>query len=100
MEKRVPHYPLSVLQARIQEVGIDALTRTAYVNARLMGMDTTAILATLQSMRSDMFFKSMTTHTDHRIWQDVYHVTCPSGKIAYVKLTLRAHAVVIQFKEK
>jgi motility quorum-sensing regulator/GCU-specific mRNA interferase toxin len=42
----------------------------------------------------------MTTHNDHTLWQDVYHAPCPNGQIAYVKVTLRAGAVVIQFKEK
>jgi motility quorum-sensing regulator / GCU-specific mRNA interferase toxin len=57
-------------------------------------------LVTLQGMRANMFFKSMTTHTDHRVWQDVYHVVCANGKMAYVKMTLQANTVVIQFKEK
>jgi motility quorum-sensing regulator/GCU-specific mRNA interferase toxin len=47
-----------------------------------------------------MFFKSMTTNNDHRVWQDVYYATCPNGKTAYIKLTLQTGAVVIQFKEK
>lgn len=38
-------------------------------------------------------------HTDHRVWQDVYHVPCSAG-LAYVKVTLQLGAVVIQFKEK
>jgi motility quorum-sensing regulator/GCU-specific mRNA interferase toxin len=46
-----------------------------------------------------MLFKSMTTNRDHRVWQDVYHAPCPNGKTAYIKLTIQAGAVVIQFKE-
>jgi len=46
-----------------------------------------------------MFYKSMTTYADHRVWQDVYHAPCPNGKMAYIKLTLQDGAVVIQFKE-
>ncbi|MCF8208508.1 MAG: type II toxin-antitoxin system MqsR family toxin [Rhodoferax sp.] len=34
------------------------------------------------------------------VWQDVYHAPCPNGKSAYIKLTLQAGAVVIQFKER
>ena len=45
-------------------------------------------------------YKSMTTHADHRVWQDVYHAHCPNGKTAYIKVTLRDGTVVIQFKEK
>jgi len=48
-----------------------------------------------------MFYKSMTTHANNRVWQDVYHAPCGNGKAAYVKLTLTAGGkVVIQFKEK
>jgi motility quorum-sensing regulator/GCU-specific mRNA interferase toxin len=41
----------------------------------------------------------MTTHADHRIWQDVYHAICPNGRSAYIKITQREGVVVIQFKE-
>ncbi len=48
-----------------------------------------------------MFFKSMTTLTDHRTWQDVYHVPV-DGLILYVKF--QADVVtefrVMSFKEK
>ncbi len=47
-----------------------------------------------------MLYKSMTTHADHRVWQDVYHAPCPNGKTAHIKVTLRDGTVVIQFKEK
>ncbi|MGW8160341.1 MAG: type II toxin-antitoxin system MqsR family toxin [Desulfoprunum sp.] len=47
-----------------------------------------------------MFYKSMTTIHDATLWQDVYHAPCPNGKTAYIKVTLREGAVVIQFKEK
>ena len=46
------------------------------------------------------FYKSMTTYGDHRIWQDVYHAATPVKKDAYIKITLRDAAPVIQFKEK
>jgi len=46
------------------------------------------------------FYKSMTTYADHRVWQDVYHAATPIRKDAYIKITLRAAALVIQFKEK
>ncbi|WP_424255261.1 type II toxin-antitoxin system MqsR family toxin [Desulfoprunum sp.] len=44
-----------------------------------------------------MFYKSMTTIHDATLWQDVYHAPCPNGKTAYIKVTLREGAVVIQF---
>jgi motility quorum-sensing regulator/GCU-specific mRNA interferase toxin len=52
-------------------------------------------------MRRADFCKSMTTHAASRVWQDVYHAAVPSGKVAYVKVTLREDgSVVIQFKER
>ena len=44
-------------------------------------------------------YKSMTTHADHTIWQDVYHAPTRGGE-AYIKVTLRDNAPVIQFKER
>jgi len=46
------------------------------------------------------FYKSMTTYANHRIWQDVYYAPTPVDKEAYIKVTMRATAPVIQFKEK
>jgi motility quorum-sensing regulator / GCU-specific mRNA interferase toxin len=42
----------------------------------------------------------MTTYADHRVWQDVYHSTTPVRKDAYIKITFRNAAPVIQFKEQ
>ena len=47
----------------------------------------------------DMLFKSMSTYTDSHVWRDVYPAICPNGKTAYIKITLRPGAMVIQFKE-
>ena len=33
------------------------------------------------------FYKSMTTHDDHRVWQDVYRPMTSAGKV-YLKLTV------------
>ncbi len=49
---------------------------------------------------SSHFYKSMTSHSDHTIWQDVYHV--PHGDIVlYLKFTVDAEGhIVISLKEK
>jgi motility quorum-sensing regulator/GCU-specific mRNA interferase toxin len=66
-----------------------------------MGLSEAEALQVLLSLRKTMLYKSMTTHADHRVWQDVYHAPTPIGKIAYIKLTLRSDdTVVIQFKER
>jgi motility quorum-sensing regulator/GCU-specific mRNA interferase toxin len=100
MEKRIPHYPLAVIQARVAEQGIMAFTATALFNAAAMGLSEEQILRVLASLSRTMFYKSMTTHADSSVWQDVYHAPIPNGKVAYIKLTLQQGALVIQFKEK
>lgn len=100
MEKRKAHHDLEAIKCIVREMGMDAFTRTAQENARLMGLNAQAALEVVLGLRSAMLFKSMTTHADNTLWQDVYHAPCDNGKTAYIKLTRRAGAVVIQFKEK
>lgn len=49
-----------------------------------------------------MFYKSMTTHADHRVWQDVYHVPVENGQTVYVKFQANVvtEFTVMSFKEK
>lgn len=44
------------------------------------------------------FYKSMTTHADHTIWQDVYRPHTPAGDV-YLKLTVVDDVLVVSFKE-
>lgn len=44
------------------------------------------------------FYKSMTTHSDHRIWQDVYRTQTQVGEI-YLKLTVIDEVLIVSFKE-
>jgi len=60
----------------------------------------TTPLAVIAALSRRAFYKSMTSYADHRIWQDVYHAATPVRRVAYIKITLRDMAPVIQFKEK
>ncbi len=100
MEKNSAHYPLDEIKALVLERGLNAFTQSASDNARLMGLDRMAAVSVVLNLQRPMLFKSMTTHSDHRLWQDVYHAPCPNGKTAYIKVTIQAGATVIQFKEK
>jgi motility quorum-sensing regulator/GCU-specific mRNA interferase toxin len=82
------------------EQGIMVFTATALFNAAAMGLSEEQALLVLASLARAMFYKSMTTHADNSVWQDVYHAPTPNGKVAYIKLTLQQGTVVIQFKEK
>jgi motility quorum-sensing regulator/GCU-specific mRNA interferase toxin len=56
-------------------------------------------LAVIASLSRREFYKSMTTYADHRVWRDVCHAPTPVRTIAYIKISLRDTAPVIQFKE-
>ncbi|MDZ4078487.1 type II toxin-antitoxin system MqsR family toxin [Hydrocarboniphaga sp.] len=99
MEKKVPHYKLVLVQAEVRQRGVDAFTRMALDGGRDMGLDFEQMVMAVCELSSKQFFKSMTTLADHTVWQDVYHAPTPAG-VAYVKLTMRDGAVVIQFKRK
>jgi motility quorum-sensing regulator/GCU-specific mRNA interferase toxin len=100
LEKRAPHYDLPSIQIVAARLGAAAFTKTALDGGRRLGLTTVEMLTVIASLSRRNFYKSMTTYADHRIWQDVYHAVTPVRKEAYIKITLRDEAPVIQFKEK
>ena len=100
MEKPTPHYDLAMVQAQVARLGPAAFTKTALDGGRDMGLTTREMLAVIAALTRRNFHKSMTTYANHRIWQDVYYAPTPVDKEAYIKVTMRATAPVIQFKEK
>ncbi len=101
MEKRKPHYDLAAVQTAVRLRGADAFTATALIGAQAMGLDAAQAIDFVCTMRRADFYKSMTTHAASQIWQDVYHAEVPTGKVAYIKVTLREDgSIVIQFKER
>jgi len=100
VEKQIPQYDLSQVQRAVDRLGAAAFTKTALDGGREMGLTTDEMLAVIANLTRRNFYKSMTTYADHRIWQDVYHAATPVGKEAYIKITMRDLAPVIQFKEK
>lgn len=100
MEKRKAHYDLTQVQAEVARLGAAAFTKTALDGGRAMGLTSAEMLAVIASLTRRDFYKAMTSFADHRVWQDVYHAPTPVRKDAYIKITLRDNAPVIQFKEK
>lgn len=100
MEKRTPHHDLAEIKSAVAKLGKQAFTKTALFNSLAMGLSGDEALGVVLTLTRGMFYKSMTTIVDHAVWQDVYHAPCPNGLTAYVKVTMREGAVVIQFKEK
>jgi motility quorum-sensing regulator/GCU-specific mRNA interferase toxin len=100
MEKQTAHYDLAAIKVKIMSDGIFTFTALARKGVDALGLSEAEAVGVLLSLQRGQLFKSMTTHADHRVWQDVYHAPCPNGKTAYIKLTLQDGALVIQFKEK
>lgn len=100
MEKRKPHYELSLIQAQVEKLGVVSFTKSALDGGRDMGLTSDEMLAVIASLVRRHFYKSMTTYSDHQVWQDVYVAPTPVRKDAYIKVTLRDTTPVVQFKEK
>ena len=99
MEKGVPHSKLSVVKALIEANRVSA-TASAFSGARDLGInDLAGMCAVVMSLTAAHFYKSMTTHADHHIWQDVYHARVTSGIDVYVKLTVIDDVLIVSFKE-
>lgn len=101
MEKKRSHYSLQEIQKVVDLRKASAFTATALIGAAELGLSPDEAVNVVLVLRQTDFYKSMTTHADHRIWQDVYHAKLKSRLTAYIKVTLRENGiVVIQFKEK
>ena len=100
MEKKRAHYDLAAVHEAVARLGIRAFSRLALKGGLEMGLSIEDMLETVASLAPKMLHKSMTTYADHTIWQDVYHARTPNNRTAYVKLTMRNAAPVVQFKEK
>ncbi|MBB4843021.1 motility quorum-sensing regulator/GCU-specific mRNA interferase toxin [Paucibacter oligotrophus] len=97
MEKRSPHCKLSVVKALV-EAGRVRTTHGARLGAAELGFDFPGLLAVVMALSSQDFYKSMTTHADHTIWQDVYRPRTQLGDV-YLKLTVVDDVLIVSFKE-
>ncbi|CAN7601882.1 type II toxin-antitoxin system MqsR family toxin [Caballeronia sp. LjRoot34] len=96
-EKGVPHCKLSLIIALI-EAGKVRSTLSALAGGAALGFDFEGVIGVVKALVSTDFYKSMTTHADHRVWQDVYQPTTPAGPV-YLKLTVIDDVLVVSFKE-
>ena len=101
MEKRRPSYDLDAIKLAIGALDKLAMTVSALRDASSLGFDRAAIVETIQGIDRRMFFKSMTTFADPRVWQDVYHVPA-RGLTLYIKFQgdIVTEFKVVSFKEK
>ncbi|MFT4179543.1 MAG: type II toxin-antitoxin system MqsR family toxin [Thermomonas sp.] len=99
MEKRTPHCRLSRVKA-LAAAGMVRATKRAASNAREMGVkDNAGLCAVVMGLTARDFYKSMTTHIDYRVWQDVYHARTVDGVAVYLKLTVIDDVLIVSFKE-
>ena len=97
MEKRAPHYKLAVVKVLV-EAGKVRTTNAARLGAAALGLGFPEMLDVVMALTTADFHKSMTTHSDHTIWQDVYRPSTSVGEV-YLKLTVIDDALIVSFKE-
>ncbi|OWT57622.1 type II toxin-antitoxin system MqsR family toxin [Candidimonas nitroreducens] len=97
MEKHTPHCKLPVVRALVKAGKIKA-TFSALSGGAALGLDFSNMVDIVMSLTSRDFHKSMTTHADHRIWQDVYRPLTIAGSV-YLKLTVIDDVLIVSFKD-
>lgn len=99
MEKSTPHCKLATVKELIASGRVRA-TASAYDGAWEIGIhDLAGMCEVVLSLESTDFHKSMTTHANHRIWQDVYRTRMSQGSSIYLKLTVIDDVLIVSFKE-
>ena len=99
MEKHKPHYLLKAIQAQMTTPEAMNLTLSALEGMRAVGMAQADALTVIQGLTAVKFYKNMTTHSDHQIWQDVYHSEWQDVAL-YIKFQQAGEYFVISFKER
>jgi motility quorum-sensing regulator/GCU-specific mRNA interferase toxin len=97
MEKSTPHCKLSVIKALVEARKVRT-THAARAGADALGFDYAEMLAVVSALTTADFYKCMTTHADHTIWQDVYRPSTAAGDV-YLKLTVIDDVLIVSFKE-
>ena len=98
MQKRVSHYNLESIKELIgaSQYFITQSARQGYFE---LGFSDDKVIEIIMSLINKDLYKSMTTYTDNKIWQDVYHKTVDNIDL-YIKLQISDKAIIISFKEK
>jgi motility quorum-sensing regulator / GCU-specific mRNA interferase toxin len=97
MEKRTPHCKLTEVKVLV-EAGKVRTTHAARVGANELGFALSDMLDVVMALTPADFYKNMTTHADHTVWQDVYRPSTQVGDV-YLKLTVIDDVLIVSFKE-
>jgi motility quorum-sensing regulator/GCU-specific mRNA interferase toxin len=71
---------------------------SALAGGAAFGFGFAEIIAVVARLTPKDFYKSMTTHADHRVWQEVYRPKTLAGDV-YLKLTVLDDLLIVSFKE-
>ena len=89
---------MAIIKSLVNAGSVKA-TASAFNGARGLGInDLAGMCHVVVALEHANFYKSMTTHADHKIWQDVYRASTPQGE-AYLKLTVIDDVLIVSFKE-
>lgn len=99
MEKSKPHFGLTEIKAVFQQAARLNRTFSSRQGADALDMDDDDVVAVIQALKAADFDKSMTSHVDHRVWQDVYRPVF-RGKTLYVKFTIDASGSLLLISSK
>ncbi|HWS83599.1 MAG TPA: type II toxin-antitoxin system MqsR family toxin [Ktedonobacteraceae bacterium] len=98
MEKFKPHCELSTVKAMLQ-AGKVRITTSALAGGDALGLHAKEIVSIVMALTLKDFYKSMTSHNNHREWQDVYRPITYVGTL-YIKLIVADDVLVLSFKER
>jgi len=79
VEKLTPHCKLAVVRSLLAAGKVRA-TVSALAGGAAMGFGFEEIVGVIAALAPRDFYKSMTTHADHRVWQDVYRPKTRAGE--------------------
>lgn len=102
MEKRRAHYNLGEIKAAFSNPDrLVNVTTVAQRGARAVDLLDDDIVAVVQELSASVCYKSMTSYSDHTIWQDVYRPTY-KGIELYVKFSKRPDGqyILLSFKRR
>lgn len=98
MDKRTPTYDLDAIKDSVRNNGART-TLSAKRSMTKLRINLADVESCILMLDRSNFYKSMTTHNDHRVWQDVYHASY-LGHDLYVKIMVDDEGyLVVSFKE-
>lgn len=97
MEKSTPHCKLPAIKTLIKARKVRT-TFSALAGGEALGFSFDDMVGVIMGLTAKDFYKSMSTHADHKIWQDVYRPVTRVGEV-YLKLTVIDDVLIVSFKE-